>query len=595
MADILQDGAPMSPMEMQIAQQAIDRQRQLALALQQSSLQAPEGQMVSGHYVGPSWTQYVSKLAAGLIGKNQQSDLDQKQLGIAKQYNNNMMSIARNLTGANQQSAPASMPNQGDVASAALGAGAQAGSIGPTNTNAANMDAINASLAQQPQAAPQSTGNPMFKGVDPSLLAMYLQQPDSAFGKIAALQIQNNMKNAELPDAVKTNNYYGLNPKNVAEAMARENAAKGQATLRSGNTLIRTNPDGSVAPLFTAPDQATGINTTWVNGQPQAAAIPGVANIRQNLAAAELAGRNQQTLAPKDMSPTLPNGQVVPTTIASTIGGGSAVPNQGFPAGTQVPAPTDTGSIVPGQSDRLSILQQELQNPKNTPADNAAIQREIQRLQPKPQGVGPAFGQEAGAVNAQNELTKKFSDLQAQNSQAQITSSYLQNIKQQAQKAAVGPMSDKIDYINGLLSLVGNEKAKDAVTANDLLDKYSNQIVSRLGTGGLGTDSARAIIQSAYPNAHMNLAAINEAADNLQGANEMVKAKMSLLSQPGNDRNPVAYQQKEMIFDQNADPRIWQYKSITDPNARKAFAKQVIQQDPQFPQKIKALEGIGAL
>jgi hypothetical protein len=220
----------------------------------------------------------------------------------------------------------------------------------------------------------------------------------------------------------------------------------------------------------------------------------------------------------------------------------------------------------------------------------------------QPTGSGGAFaaeprlGTEAGANAAQAELTKKFSDLQQQNSQAQITSSYLQNIKQQAQKAAVGPMSDKINFVNGLLSLAGSEKATDAVTANALLDKYSNQIVARLGTGGLGTDAARAIIQSAYPNAKMNIGAINEAADNLQGANEMVKAKMSLLAPHGNARDPVAYQQKEQIFDQNADPRIWQYKNLgPGTQSGKVFLQGVLKQDPGFIQKIQNLEKIGAL
>ncbi len=201
-----------------------------------------------------------------------------------------------------------------------------------------------------------------------------------------------------------------------------------------------------------------------------------------------------------------------------------------------------------------------------------------------------------GATNAQNNMDKRFSALQDANSQAQVTSSYLQNIKQQAQTAATGPFSAKLDYINGLLSLAGVEKATDAVTANDLLDKYSNQIVARLGTGGLGTDAARAILQSAYPNAHMTQAAINDAADNLVGANEMIKAKTSLLSQPGNNRDPAGYQQKEQVFDQNADPRLWQYIGKTPGSpAAKQFLQGVLAQDPTFIQKAGNLAMIGAI
>ncbi|MGY6240535.1 hypothetical protein ACW910_24135 (plasmid) [Burkholderia ambifaria] len=212
-----------------------------------------------------------------------------------------------------------------------------------------------------------------------------------------------------------------------------------------------------------------------------------------------------------------------------------------------------------------------------------------------PMASQPQAGYTKGQEDLQGDLTKKWGSLNEANSQAQNTISYLQNIHDLASKAALGQQSDKLNYINGLLSLAGSQKATDMVTANNLLDKYSNQIVARLGTGGLGTDAARSILQSAYPNAHMNKGAIDEAVQNLVGASQMTQAKARLLQGDYNSRNPQAYNQKEMVFDQNADPRIWQYKNISDPNARKAFAKEVLQQDPNFGAKIKALESIGAL
>lgn len=204
-----------------------------------------------------------------------------------------------------------------------------------------------------------------------------------------------------------------------------------------------------------------------------------------------------------------------------------------------------------------------------------------------------APGVVVGKEGLQTSLKQKWSDLNAQNQQAQTSTSYLQNIKGLAGKAAVGPASDKIDYINGLLSLVGSQKATDAVTANDLLDKYSNQIVSRLGQGGMGTDAARQILASAYPSAHMNLPAINEAVDNIVGANDMVKSKAALLAPHAANLDPIAYQQKELAFDQNADPRIWQFKNIQDPATKKAFAQSVLKQDPNFIQKLHVLDDLG--
>jgi hypothetical protein len=209
--------------------------------------------------------------------------------------------------------------------------------------------------------------------------------------------------------------------------------------------------------------------------------------------------------------------------------------------------------------------------------------------------LGAVTAAEKGAGNLQEELSKKWTDLNAQNQQAQGVISNLQNIKTLASKAAVGPQSDRLNYVNGLLSLAGSEKATDAVTANDLLNKYSNQITARLSAGGMGTDAARSILQSAYPNSHMTPQAINEAADNLQGASQMVQAKTRLLAPLRNAGDATGYTNAELQFDQNADPRIFQYANIKDPTARAAFAKNLMQQDPTIVNKIQSLQKLGAL
>lgn len=54
--------------------------------------------------------------------------------------------------------------------------------------------------------------------------------------------------------------------------------------------------------------------------------------------------------------------------------------NAGFPAGTVLPSSDDSGTLVPGQSDRLSILQQELASEKD-PQNIAALKRDIARMQ----------------------------------------------------------------------------------------------------------------------------------------------------------------------------------------------------------------------
>lgn len=208
--------------------------------------------------------------------------------------------------------------------------------------------------------------------------------------------------------------------------------------------------------------------------------------------------------------------------------------------------------------------------------------------------MGAQAGAESGARNIQDELSTKYKALSGSNSEAQNTISYLQSIKDLSTKAATGQQSDRINYVNGLLSLAGSEKATDAVTANDLLKKYSNQIVARLSSNGMGTDAARSILESAYPNAKMTPQAINEAADNLIGAQQMTQAKSRLLTPLANSRDAVGYNNAEQKFDQNADPRIFQYANIQDPAQRQAFAQKLIKQDPKIVQKIKNLEQMGA-
>jgi len=610
MADFLQDGSPMSPMELQIAQQAIDRQRQIAQYLQQSSLQSPEGQMVSGHYVAPSPTQYLAKLAAGLIGKNQQGELDQKQMDVARQYNNNLMGLAQSLIGGGQPQVNP-QPTQGDVSNAALSIGAKNGSVGPTVDNAARMDAINQQLPQQ-QPAPQPVTNPLFRGVAPQELASFLQAPDSALGKITMVKLQTNAKAMEPTDLIKTMMAAGVDPRSPqGQQILQGNIAKtnyiAPINAREGSTILdpRTN-----LPIFNAPNKEGFQYTFDGNGNASARQIPGAAEaIGATEEAKAGAKANYQVQAGVDA-----NGNPIFTTAGAIARGPAsgnasqqnAEPFKGANLLAQLPPNVRAGILESAKADpsgKFSLNYQlpngqrivgdiDLNSPDGTPKNSTSSAVNVGAVRP-----APVPGYVKGQEDLQGDLTQKWKPLNELNSQAQVTSSYLQNIKGLANKAAVGPMSDKIDYVNGLLTVAGiSDRAKDAVTANDLLDKYSNQIVSRLGTGGLGTDAARAILQSAYPNAHMTKEAINEAADNLIGANEMVKAKAKLLQPSYMARDPQAYSQKELIFDQNADPRIWQYKNLVpgSPQA-KAFASSVMKQDPEFVQKIKALEGIGAL
>lgn len=215
-------------------------------------------------------------------------------------------------------------------------------------------------------------------------------------------------------------------------------------------------------------------------------------------------------------------------------------------------------------------------------------------------GKGQLYGtQPLGTEHSQKALDTSFEALKSANREAQNTKSYLQNIQTAAEKGAiVGPGAERREYIQGLLQLAGikEDVNTNATTQTQLLEKYSSQIVARLGaSGGMSTDAARAILQSAYPGQHMNVDAIKEAVSNLNGAQDMTMAKMRFLQEHGIKRDTANYQRREMAFDQAADPRVWQWRGIKDQQARSAFVKEVVKQDPTFPQRVKQLEEMGAL
>jgi hypothetical protein len=64
--------------------QDLSRQRKLAEMLTSKAFEQPQGQMISGHYVKPSWTQQLAPLVSGIAGQAMGENLDKKQLAMAE-------------------------------------------------------------------------------------------------------------------------------------------------------------------------------------------------------------------------------------------------------------------------------------------------------------------------------------------------------------------------------------------------------------------------------------------------------------------------------------------------------------------------------
>ena len=564
----------------------LDQRQMLAQALMQRGLTPMQGRMAGDVYVGPHPLEAVGNLVSLLAGNKVMQQTVQDRAGLAAQ------AYAAQLQANQPQRAPSYTPNQvGSASSEALRSGG-----GPTNANATRMGQI--LLGQQPadQGSPFNPRNPLnmpaelVTGYQAGFIPKEVFETQAALYKPTDATVQARQGGM---DPVKANQQAftktvtdpailklrqaGFTDDQIKRFIEAEQIKAAEIDRKAGNQYFNfATGDSGMVPKI--PENANPVGAVQPNGAvPGVAPIPGALPMTQANAGATEAGK-------------------APFNIVESFDPTKQAPVKNYAGNVMTPP----GQVVPPKvqkerdAESLRIMQNERKNPANSAETNAALDREMARLNGGLQS-GPSLGQTKAADASQEQLSKKFSLLQEQNGQAQTTNSYLRNIKELSEKAITGKFSDRLQFINSLLATVGNEKAKDETTANNLLDKYSNQIVARLGQGGLGTDAARAILQSAYPSAKMTKEAIHEAADNLIGANEMLMAKARVLSPHGNSKDPVKYQEVEQVFDQNADPRMWQYANIRDPATRQRFLQSVIKNDPTFLLRAERLSKIGAL
>ena len=76
-------GGNLSP-EQQIEQQQIARQQRMAELLMQQGQQIPQGQMVSGRFVAPSFFQYAAPVLQSYLGRKELGKVEDRQLDLAK-------------------------------------------------------------------------------------------------------------------------------------------------------------------------------------------------------------------------------------------------------------------------------------------------------------------------------------------------------------------------------------------------------------------------------------------------------------------------------------------------------------------------------
>lgn len=484
---------------------------------------------------------------------------------------------------------PSFDPSQvSDASSNALASGAAQGSVGPTDANAQSMGQA---LMQTPPANAGRPTNPLNpNNVPPEMLARIIQGmvPDEV-GKsilaryaptsttVQALQGNQDPVSANANALAKSNaptpEYYalqsaGVSPDMIKTLMLGKAAKEAEIERKSGNQFVNPvlNSSGIVPKI---PDNANPVGGIAPNGALTGGVsqMPGARQISAGNAGAN-AGAVAAAQAPFDAltgyDPVTNTPYFTSKSAALGIGGSSVPASQGAPS-SNAPQPGGMAS-QPAQGPAPQLMQ-----PHRTQA-----------------GAGPLVGGRIEGVQSH------FKYISEQADQAESVNANLGNIMGLAQRAQSGPLSDRLTYVNSLLSLVGSEKATDQNTAIQLLNKNSNQIVTRLGgSGSLGTDAARQILMSAYPNSHMNPDALNEASRNLMGANEMVKAERKFLQPSYQSSDIPGYEQKRAFFTSNANANLFQWHNMPDGAAKTAFGKKLVQQDPHAIDKLDSLEQAG--
>jgi len=108
---------------------------------------------------------------------------------------------------------------------------------------------------------------------------------------------------------------------------------------------------------------------------------------------------------------------------------------------------------------------------------------------------------------------------------------------------------------------------------------------------GGNTDAARAMAEIANPSNKMTLTAIKEVSDQMIGAERLREKRAEYLGQFRND--PVKYQEKSQLFNQFADPRIFQ--EMTPEQVAKLKASMSKQDIEEMSKKIKQAKMLGII
>ena len=248
------------------------------------------------------------------------------------------------------------------------------------------------------------------------------------------------------------------------------------------------------------------------------------------------------------------------------------------PAGAVVPGTAYTTQLPPTQQ-LVSQAGDGTGLPPGTPYVKGPAGAQATGAPKMATGISPAG---AAATNVTNE---DWAKTQKAATEAQPRIAIFQNIKKFAPDAFTGTGGSRKELAAGILNAVGISAYEAEKVSTEELSKNS----ALLALAGGNTDAARSLAEIANPNKKLNERAIKEISNQMIGIEKMNQAKAAFLSPVAQDS--AAYQQKLNVFNQVADPRLFQEATPEDVARMKARMSEAEKAD--FGRRVKLLKQMG--
>lgn len=247
------------------------------------------------------------------------------------------------------------------------------------------------------------------------------------------------------------------------------------------------------------------------------------------------------------------------------------------------------GPYVPGQVLPGTMFEQQIPPTQQivTPTGQTQLVGPMSQRgnQPMVTGLGPAQSAllTAGGTTISSDLATTMADAKEAPSRVAI----FQNIKKFAPESFTGVGGQRKELAAGILNAIGISAFEAEKVSTEELAKNS----ALLALAGGNTDAARALAEIATPNKKLNEKAILAIADQMIGIENMKIARAGYLTPVINDA--TQYSQRQLQFNQIADPRIFQ--EMTAQDVAKLKASMSPAEQAELTRKIRLARQIGII